>query len=1324
MVDLSTKLIESRWVSETEAYLLEALADVELIGELHITEEAFNKISLDLQEQCRFRGKIQSKKLFPAIFMISLVFSGRYSQDETRSFWKPYAEDVWDIKYRQSFRTTCSNYFQEAKQELVERYGFDFPAISDGGVVRAVYWHTIIPAYLHDDFARWLSKNLEIISKLPTQHVSQFIKDPDETKSIAPTLRKFLVEDDTHDMAVELVNELVSASDLLASQHDVMEIKQLFPSLIQRELWDKFVAELERETLVSVAPQRYVRLEWVWSFEYEDWVLRLLNLTTESHEKPALCVWSQVTSEEALWNNDYQDDIWAEQQANGQWRVREVVLGIPNKPKMLDSFVYVYDDDGCIYEQAVPSLPRGEFQFYRITQQQKYAVPVDLSQVTSGEWLVSYQDSFELYDTNRQDIVPERTDFYVSKIMQEQVGHEHIGLFNLRLPLEVVTDSFQHRIELTKRRFLTQPRLSDDYRIPNTSDRLPPAYTSSCITLEFSEVTFAIKYLKIHITTPNGQLYEPFDKYAQSNGAGYRVDLIQLIPNDRIGTYTIDITYGFKSRLASPIEFSVIPHLEFSELDAVIYNPLNPPRIFIKNVTVETFESPNKVAITEKISAEEWQVTWTDLRSSYCRLHIRQYDHIVPLEWHIQRIYAWFEESTLPKRLLLEDLDKARIQFRGQRDTQLPLYIDNSYYPVNLNARGEQTFTLYTDQFRDILSSKSASVVPLEIAFDSGRWLLGSFVQYPQITRLQADYLIDDDKEWLLIDVTLSESWQALFEIRVVTSDTQETFATTTANTFENPILMNCHLSVGDYEIHIFAEDGELYIPDNNILKVHAPYVVMEASYDASKSQLIVSYELDNLRLGDYQFYLIDSYEAIVLTKPLNIQDNHFISSVDLISQSHYIAQIRWDDKVIEQALTFFVKGQLNSLPKISTQSDTETETIPSLQDDKEAWLNHLVQNPPQKLSQETLFQLAIMNPRDLQNFRIEQLSELWRPFARLAEINRPSYWADTYGLLPVWSLLSHAVMMTTNEEQSYWVYPEKILLRGAMGIGKIMLNTPQEGRIGGYARWSMRTVFSSRLHVWIPENDPVDSAYAELDELDMWPAYYDRLSGKFHGARKSAMIPGLDKEGRTYLVDSVHNYTLLIRINRTSQPLQHMSGLHTSIDRHYTQSILRQQNDWQSKRKDRRVITTAEGYRYATAEWVQNYVDNKDARKRLKTLVDTSDIAGRLSLFLKKIPSILQMSNTTLLVGALRFLNGMEEQVTTKNENSLMRLDCHVLALAIILRAYSLETQSTKHAILNSIDIDEIQLIHLLSYANRACPTLLEWALTWSEIFIVHSSS
>lgn len=83
-----------------------------------------------------------------------------------------------------------------------------------------------------------------------------------------------------------------------------------------------------------------------------------------------------------------------------------------------------------------------------------------------------------------------------------------------------------------------------------------------------------------------------------------------------------------------------------------------------------------------------------------------------------------------------------------------------------------------------------------------------------------------------------------------------------------------------------------------------------------------------------------------------------------------------------------------------------------------------------------------------------------------------------------------------------------------------------------------------------------------------------------------------------------------------------------------------------------------------------------------------------------------------------------METQVQTEGADHMIRLDRHMLALGIILRSYSLKRPSARQEIFNRLNMAGDQLKVLLESANRVCPDLLEWALTWSEIFSVHSSA
>ena len=647
MDDLSSKILRTESLREIESLLEESIAGIEFIGEVDINEEAFGKIGAELRRNCRKlnwysesvarlahstakeelindllkRNRAELKRqgrslwsitvecLRPAIFCASMVFSARYSHDDSRAFWKPYAKEVWDIEYTKEFYDTCRAYFFDtARPYLTEKMGFDLYGSKDGDLVRPVYRHTIIPAYVRDDFARWFAKNLHVMSGFSKEQLSEFLRGQNADAYDVKPLRNFLDNDDTHDIALEIIEELTAATNQLMAQRDAGNIRERFSSQIQQDLWDEYVSELGNKIVVSVSAQRPARLEWVWSFEEEDWVLRLRNLIAEAHQKPHTCVWSLATAEKALqdWDSVSQD-IWPEQQTNGQWRVREISMSAADRPVINDGKFYVFDSyDNCIFEQSVPVLPNDEFQFYRITQQGMYAVPIPFKQLTPGEFLVSFRGTLQLLNAEHQVISPQQTDYYVSEIMQNNAGHQHIKRYEISLPVTIDAGTVKHRIERTKRR-IAHPRLSEGHRVSNTSKRLPPVYTSNDIFIDFPEISVSTRALNVHVTGPIDDIYEPFDEHAEKEEEGYRLNLSQLIPAEQIGTYAVDVTYGFRSRLASPIEFSVLPNLRFNGPDEGVFHALNQPRIQISNVTTETVESPDESAKSK--SCRQWRTT-------------------------------------------------------------------------------------------------------------------------------------------------------------------------------------------------------------------------------------------------------------------------------------------------------------------------------------------------------------------------------------------------------------------------------------------------------------------------------------------------------------------------------------------------------------------------------------------------------------------------------------------------------------------------------------------------------------------------------------------
>lgn len=147
--------------SELENALIDALWYTDYVGELPIEREMFEVLAKWLQRLFNREGKLFVKQVSPAIFVVSMVFSARYSDDDTRQFWQSYAHRVWGSEPTQSFTTRCRDRFVDAVKVLEKVTHMDFPISRGVTVDFYVHRHALVPAYLEDDVARWLKKHLK-----------------------------------------------------------------------------------------------------------------------------------------------------------------------------------------------------------------------------------------------------------------------------------------------------------------------------------------------------------------------------------------------------------------------------------------------------------------------------------------------------------------------------------------------------------------------------------------------------------------------------------------------------------------------------------------------------------------------------------------------------------------------------------------------------------------------------------------------------------------------------------------------------------------------------------------------------------------------------------------------------------------------------------------------------------------------------------------------------------------------------------------------------------------------------------------------------------
>ena len=144
-----------------EVFLLNIFRQYDFIGEIPFARRSFEYIC-ELIQKCYIKNNFTKiTQVPPALFIASMVFCARYSEDEARNFWKPYAKIVWKKEISQYFQNVSRKHFVDCKEFLQNKYDFAFPIINIGDVVHPVYFQAIIPYYLQSNFAEWLVGRFE-----------------------------------------------------------------------------------------------------------------------------------------------------------------------------------------------------------------------------------------------------------------------------------------------------------------------------------------------------------------------------------------------------------------------------------------------------------------------------------------------------------------------------------------------------------------------------------------------------------------------------------------------------------------------------------------------------------------------------------------------------------------------------------------------------------------------------------------------------------------------------------------------------------------------------------------------------------------------------------------------------------------------------------------------------------------------------------------------------------------------------------------------------------------------------------------------------------
>lgn len=716
-----------------ELELRQRLHQVELIGELAVERARFEEWCRLVRKEATRAGKLHLKLVPQALFVTLMVFTARYSEEEERTFWQPYARMVWDLdEASQHFQNQCRDYFRQAITFLTDEYDLAFPQRSAGDLVRPIYRHAIIPAYLEPIFVSWLKSHWEEVLEVPPDYLVAHLQQERSLRYLPPTLYRFINEPDTADAAADLIRNMAFAASLYEEGKSLVFIRDLLAdSPIERSLWDEFAV------IFAVGGEQAnrrprARLEWVWSLETTEMLLRLRNVTLVSDVAPDLAVWtSPDTPTERLTFTDVYARLDPWQLAENEWLIDELLFA-PDGP--LDGkIVLLGGDDSVLWEQQVPPLPTGPARFFRISQQKVYVLPVDSSSVQASRYVLACSEDVTL-NGNKAEALLDQEPLTLPYLIKDHFAVA--GIYTIDPPLEIRHQG-QKVAELapTSANLTADPSyISGQKPVPGLSPRVPPAFRDRDIWLVIPGATNRIlERTTLWLRSQSGAfqhcLLHELDVEVDEDAA-FWVPLRPFLA-DVGGYYTVELRQGLRALLPAPLEFLHVPGLEIMPPperpeESPVYTPVHLPSARVKGITLEQIGNPAQV---EAVVAEDgWlDISWRDVRGE-CRLLLRVNEQSIPLAWPIKRFSAWVEPAPYEGIFEAEDLEEVVFRASGSHDIVNFFFVniagDEHKQRIELNAQGQFSSPLRHHGLRDMIRHSPGERVQVNVSVFGHTWRL------------------------------------------------------------------------------------------------------------------------------------------------------------------------------------------------------------------------------------------------------------------------------------------------------------------------------------------------------------------------------------------------------------------------------------------------------------------------------------------------------------------------------------------------------------------------------------------------------------------------
>lgn len=829
-IDSAIKILETENFDEIfdhsinwlEELFLRALKECEYVGELPISENAYNKLIEFIHRKAYENGETDPRKIMPTIFVVSMVFCARYSNTEAREFWNPYAQQVWSSESSQHFQNICRDLFIYSRKYLQSNLNLSFDIKNEGDVVRPIYQHAIIPSYLQSNFAEWLVNNFETLLQYTVEELPKALQEDKSLDYVPITLKNFICNEDTNETAARLIFRMSNAIKLFQETEQSELVESILNSSIEKSLWIAIHKKLIADQSHLIKLRRITpRLEWLWDLDAKEINLKLSNIRSVENDKPDSIVWAEKDAK-YLKGNNFLTKIYPWKTRSDGWEIDPIIIPADGP---LDGSILVLsenfnlDEDKqsqnihIIFERSLPPLQK-PFMYFHVDPRKNIAIQKEAIN-SDGSWIIVSSEDVNIKDGNgnKVEMGPQKLPYQLL-----ESGFIQAGMYNIQLPVTVYLSEKSIVYRWAENQQEINPFLQGIEKVPGLSAEMSPIFLSPNINLQFTMNSnfplFRRVWLAIRQNSEVSQNISLADLLSQGK---MRIDENRCVIDlstflKQSGAYSINLLHNMRSLLEEPIQFVWLPEdvKIIGPSPNFCYSPINPPQVIITGVPEEQIIPAHDNAYKIKTDGDAIKIEWKLNKDSYCQFDIFWQSSVVHFKWNIDRVSAWIEGG-IDKNQVFEGCEQDVIlQVRGQPKENFSWIIEETEKEryTQLNAKGEFQTKLFETEVRDMLLESNQVKSTVLITIRGYSWKLFDYYKKPKIEVNNINYR----NQRLNFSLSQNQKLFGKYTIQVrQTIDQSKPKILSNLEVLENNFTFQVPLNPGNYRIEILSYDAVVY---------------------------------------------------------------------------------------------------------------------------------------------------------------------------------------------------------------------------------------------------------------------------------------------------------------------------------------------------------------------------------------------------------------------------------------------------------------------------------------------------------------------------------